>query len=316
MVEFALILSVLLFFVFIIIESGRMFQGWLTVQNSARSAGRYALTGDYETECLYDFPACLDPRVSSIKDESRRTAAGLSINPDSLVGETGSFSTEVWSKDDEDTWTPDNAGKSGDPVRVKVTYKMPLVVPLFSVLVDSISLRGQVTITNEEFDQVATSRNYTSPPDYGQGPEENSPNADLTISKSATPLTVYTEHALEYSITVQNNGPYDAEDVVVVDTLPAGTTYLSSIFPGGGYCDPQVGDTLTCYLPDLAGDGGLESSVTLVINVTSPPEATTDPTPITNVASVSNGQCPRGTIPIQFAYRSRLNTRSACLMWS
>ena len=72
LVEFALILLVLLGFIFIIIESGRLFQGWLTVQNSARSAGRYALTGQFDPTCLDTFPPCLDPRVESIKKESRK----------------------------------------------------------------------------------------------------------------------------------------------------------------------------------------------------------------------------------------------------
>ena len=288
MVEFALILGVLLVFIFSIIEAGRLFQGWLTVQNSARAAGRYALTGNSEVDCLYEFPACLDPRVFYIKDESKRTAAGLSIDDDALVGEPGSFSTEVWSTDDEDNWVPDYAGRSGDPVRVKVTYDMPIVVPLFWVIAESVPLVGQVTVTNEQFDQVTTSRNYATPPDVGEG-SDGLPQADLTISKSASPTTVYTEHPLDYTITVENNGPFDAEEIIVVDTLPAGSVYLDSTIDRGGYCDPPVGETLTCYLPNLAGNGGANSRASLVIYTTSPTDAPTNPTPITNVASVSNG---------------------------
>ena len=64
LVEFALIIVLLLFVLFLIIESGRMFQGWLTVQNSARAAGRYALTGQFDSSCLAATPfPCLDPRV-------------------------------------------------------------------------------------------------------------------------------------------------------------------------------------------------------------------------------------------------------------
>ncbi|HET6442981.1 MAG TPA: TadE/TadG family type IV pilus assembly protein [candidate division Zixibacteria bacterium] len=161
-VEFALILGVLLFFIFTIIEAGRLFQGWLTVQNSARAAGRYALTGNSETDCLYNFPACLDPRVFYIKDESRRTAAGISIDPDALVGDPGSFSTEVWSTDEDDVWIPDYAGGSGDTVQVKVTYDMPIVIPLFWVIAESVPLVGQVTVTTEKYDQISTSRTYSS----------------------------------------------------------------------------------------------------------------------------------------------------------
>ncbi|MFN2187615.1 MAG: TadE/TadG family type IV pilus assembly protein, partial [Candidatus Promineifilaceae bacterium] len=289
-VEFALIAGILLVFVFTIIESGRMFQGWLTVQNSARAAGRYALTGSYDTECLYEFPACLDPRVDSIKDESKRTAAGLNINPESLVGEPGSFSTEVWSKDENGTWIPDDSGGAGDPVRVKVTYNMPIVVPVLSAIVESVPLKGQVTVTNEEFDQVATSATYSSPPEYGPvSDDEVPPYSDLEITKSAMSGSVYSGHEISYTVTVQNHGPFDAEDIVVVDTLPATTTYIGAAFPSSGYCDPPVGDTLTCFLPNLAGDGGPGSSVSFIINTLAPTEAPTDPTIVTNVASVSNG---------------------------
>lgn len=49
MVEFALVLPILLILIFGIIEFGRLFQAWLSVQNSARFAVRYAVTGDYDT---------------------------------------------------------------------------------------------------------------------------------------------------------------------------------------------------------------------------------------------------------------------------
>jgi hypothetical protein len=50
MVEFALVLPVLLALFFVIIESGRLFQAWLSVQNSARFAVRYAVTGDFDPQ--------------------------------------------------------------------------------------------------------------------------------------------------------------------------------------------------------------------------------------------------------------------------
>lgn len=49
MVEFALVLPILLMLIFGIIEFGRIFQAWLSVQNSARFAVRYAVTGEYDT---------------------------------------------------------------------------------------------------------------------------------------------------------------------------------------------------------------------------------------------------------------------------
>ncbi len=48
--EFALTLPILLLLLFGIIEFGRLFQSWVTLQNSARTAVRYASTGQYKEE--------------------------------------------------------------------------------------------------------------------------------------------------------------------------------------------------------------------------------------------------------------------------
>ncbi len=48
MVEFALVLPVLLALLFFIVEAGRLFQVWLSIQNSARVSVRYAVTGDFD----------------------------------------------------------------------------------------------------------------------------------------------------------------------------------------------------------------------------------------------------------------------------
>jgi hypothetical protein len=47
--EFAITLPILLLLLFGIIEFGRIFQAWVTLQNSARAAARYATTGVYDT---------------------------------------------------------------------------------------------------------------------------------------------------------------------------------------------------------------------------------------------------------------------------
>lgn len=46
--EFAISLPLLLILVFGVIEFGRLFQSWVTLQNSARTAARYAVTGAYD----------------------------------------------------------------------------------------------------------------------------------------------------------------------------------------------------------------------------------------------------------------------------
>jgi len=48
--EFAITLPILLLLLFGIIEFGRIFQAWVTLQNSARAAARYATTGQYDDD--------------------------------------------------------------------------------------------------------------------------------------------------------------------------------------------------------------------------------------------------------------------------
>ena len=50
MAEFAITLPILLLLVFGVIEFGRVFQAWVTLQNSARAAARYASTGQFNED--------------------------------------------------------------------------------------------------------------------------------------------------------------------------------------------------------------------------------------------------------------------------
>lgn len=60
MVEFALTLPILLLLMFGIIEFGRIFQAWVTIQNAARTAIRYAVTGQYDAS-TFDLDHDWDP---------------------------------------------------------------------------------------------------------------------------------------------------------------------------------------------------------------------------------------------------------------
>ena len=69
LVEFALILPLLLLMFFGIIEFGRIFQAYLTVQHAAREAARYAVTGQGGAE-----------RVRAIKEKAVQATAGLNVD--------------------------------------------------------------------------------------------------------------------------------------------------------------------------------------------------------------------------------------------
>jgi len=61
LVEFSLTLPLLLLLLFGIIEFGRIFQAWVTLQNAARAAARVAITGEYDKDMFPDLDKTWSP---------------------------------------------------------------------------------------------------------------------------------------------------------------------------------------------------------------------------------------------------------------
>jgi uncharacterized repeat protein (TIGR01451 family) len=59
------------------------------------------------------------------------------------------------------------------------------------------------------------------------------PRADLSVTKSDSPDPVQAGQNVEYTITLTNNGPQDAENVQLTDVFPAGTSPIFFIQTGG-----------------------------------------------------------------------------------
>ncbi|MCB0035441.1 MAG: DUF11 domain-containing protein, partial [Anaerolineales bacterium] len=75
--------------------------------------------------------------------------------------------------------------------------------------------------------------------------------ANLAITKEDSPDPVLPGATLTYTITVLNNGPYTATNVIVTDTLPSGLT-ANLVNTAGWLCAPQIGDALFCGLTSLS----------------------------------------------------------------
>jgi uncharacterized repeat protein (TIGR01451 family) len=109
--------------------------------------------------------------------------------------------------------------------------------------------------------------------------------ADLAVTKTASPATVDTGTNITYTITVANNGPNSAANVTLTDNLPAGTTFVSNSAASGWTCfDPAVGTTgpITCSIASLPN--GDTATFTVVVQVScNVPHATV----INNTATVS-----------------------------
>jgi uncharacterized repeat protein (TIGR01451 family) len=114
--------------------------------------------------------------------------------------------------------------------------------------------------------------------------------ADLVVTKADSPDPVNAGQSLTYTVTVTNNGPATATGIVLTDTLPANTTFVSAT-PSQGTCPAPVGGVLTCNLGTLLLNGS--ATVTIVVtpssaavpsitNTVSATATETDPTPANN----------------------------------
>ena len=92
------------------------------------------------------------------------------------------------------------------------------------------------------------------------------PQVDLEISKIDTADPVPPGGSFSYQVTVTNNGPSTAKDVVITDTLPAGVTWVSDDGPNVA---PMAGNLLLFQIGDLANG----TTVVWTINVTANPGA-------------------------------------------
>ncbi len=126
--------------------------------------------------------------------------------------------------------------------------------------------------------------------------------ADLAVTKTAT-ASVQAGAAITYTIGIRNFGPGAASNVTIIDTLPAGTTFVT--LNDGPWNCTRNGATITC-----TGNApvGTNSTITVVVNapqqsgiVTNTVQitsATTDPNGGNNSASASTSvQAPAPTCP-------------------
>jgi len=112
--------------------------------------------------------------------------------------------------------------------------------------------------------------------------------ADLSITKTA-PATVLSGSNMTYTLVAKNNGSDPARNtasgVTVSDTLPAGTSFVSSTTPSGWTCAapaPGGGGTLSCTKATMAP--GETATFTLVVSVEC---ATPNGTMIHNTAKIA-----------------------------
>ncbi|HET7437677.1 MAG TPA: DUF11 domain-containing protein [Thermoanaerobaculia bacterium] len=120
-------------------------------------------------------------------------------------------------------------------------------------------------------------------------------STDVAIAKTAG-ATVNAGTDLTWTVTVTNNGPSDAANVSVTDTLPANTTFVSATQPTGPTFSCTGGATITCTIATLASGatatfsftGHVDPSATGTIDNTATISTTTPETNNNNNSSTSS----------------------------
>src|SRR5262249_38729677 len=96
------------------------------------------------------------------------------------------------------------------------------------------------------------------------------PLAELSVTKTASPSPVFANQELTYTVVVTNNGPSDAQNVVLSDSTPANTYFVSISAPSGWTCtNPSFGGTGTISCTTSTMTANTSATFTIVVHVNS-----------------------------------------------
>ena len=164
---------------------------------------------------------------------------------------------------------------------------LTLVVKVASSVADNTSLSNTAEVSSDTTDPTPGNNSATEATHVDR-------SADLADLKVATPEPVRAGESLFYTVTVTNSGPSDADNVSLVDTLPAGVSnarYCVVVLPA----EPCTVDDSTHFSPYTSGDalglGTLVSGQSKVVKLTVDVDSdVADGTTLTNTAVVDSDE--------------------------
>ncbi len=218
MLEFALILPILLLLIFGILDYGRLFFAWISIENAARVGARYASTGEYDPAFCEDLDADGSPcggdsedaeislaRIKSIRQESQ-ILFGNPIVDTALNTERSFFDVTICSANPAiqfispmmgdttysactriaDGMPQEHPGDPGERVIVSIDYNFPFAVPIFG---DYFHLASYKEATVETF---RVSRVVNLPHDINVPPPPPTSTATPLPTSTSTPTATAT----------------------------------------------------------------------------------------------------------------------------
>jgi Flp pilus assembly protein TadG len=148
LVEFSLVLPTLMVVILGMVEFGRILQVWITVQNCAQAAARYATTGQQSVDPSID--KWDSTRLAAIKAEAVRKAVTLKINTSVGPSSPGYFHVYVYASDPP-VLGNEYPGGPNARVAVDVVFNNPLMTPLINLFFPYITLHAHTEMINEQF---------------------------------------------------------------------------------------------------------------------------------------------------------------------
>ena len=112
--------------------------------------------------------------------------------------------------------------------------------------------------------------------------------ADLVVAKTSNPVKVFAGEQTKYTVTVENEGPSTAVDVVVVDTLPTDVTYEIDTLGAACALTGTAPDVLTCDLGNLAPGAVVRYDIWVRVHPWTVIDPTTPGTTIANQVTVTS----------------------------
>jgi hypothetical protein len=224
MVEFAIALPILLMLLFAIIDFSLLFSAWLLIQNMARQAVRYAVTGQYDpANCPVG--GCLTQaqedaaRLQTIYDEANHYQAGLFVEDGAAQDESGflkitvctgapyvSILPRMGSDQYGDCLPNEFPGEPGHVVVVMVDFNHPYLTPFLNEVWPWTHL---ASFHEGIIEQFRVSRLVNLPPDI------------LVPTNTPLPATATFTPSLTYTVTETPSVTPTYEPLFVEIILPA-----------------------------------------------------------------------------------------------
>ncbi len=187
--------------------------------------------------------------------------------------------------------TTPSVGAAGDVVctvaalAAGASTTVTLVVQVAPTLLDGAVITNAAAVRSDTPDLVPANNTDIEPTTVAAPT-----SVDLSIVKTDAVDPVVTGANIVYTLTVRNNGPAAATAVTIVDTLPAGVTFVSAAPSQGAACTGTT--AITCVLGAVASGAQATVAVTVgtstpgvVVNTVTVSGAEPDPAPGNNITT-------------------------------